>query len=1030
MSNSVFSHPVSGQVVVGTSKASARFRRPTANVPPATVGTIADQVVTQGAGVRTVALGSYFSGTSLSFALQSAVAGVSIAGSVLSISDTTVLAAAQVVVVASSAYGPSVNQTFNREVRAPASAGTITLNAFLRDDVVFDLGTSAGGAEAWVPLSGTAGAGQVIEARAVSLDDFGLATTPWSVLATANGVGDYSGTLRFLSISNSRFRPEVRLQAAPATTAQGAKTFVVGHVGVDIGQSERYRIRASFYSQVVSAEAIIDIGDAVKQLAAPYRVGRLTPTAQQPFTVGVDALPVGLTRSGNTISVNRSTYDGAPFQHWYCPDTKFDVSDARFIMRRSKLEVVSDLTLDYFFEFQHNNGLGGFKEISHNHLVAKPGGLSFSAYLKETYTGAGTGLILPDMGYFFRNWCEGSVADAVKVGGGHYMENVFAWTWNVPGQNHPIWVSGTTYALGQFVIFNGNYFKSLVANNIGNQPPTGQTSNSFWQSWNPHSDGFNPHHGVAGGLTIARNLFLADFALVAGNTLTGSNNVLFRMDRDPTPVANQNKIDKTLIEENVVLREATAQSYAISLESGVNVVAPTIRGNRIAPTNAGNEGFCYPNAIPVGTEWTDNRRTTDLSVINTSLWPNMVAGSYTPSTEKCVQFASHDDAVINPVAYINSANRPTAGVAAMANTLISEYPGRRFALGAATKSGTSLSQLMNDSQTVRQLPHYIAFMAHLCPHGSQPGAITMCWQANDQALGLSFAENIGPMLFGEGLDGSPLTMPATLSQRTIDHTMAEVHGPFTRTRFLLCGPGARQPEEDMANADYRVALVNGNHNHSTMINYGRIRQEYRDMVASIGGQGICHPFVGAQGMNIFCAAPDGVHPSDHVDGLPLMGRYIGVQTLQGMGLLPDFDIKFDNVFYEPTGAYVEFWSSRGPIITGRTKRGLAPIPATYPHRTQVFGFEIGDTTATSVPAQSATIVAGRVRVAPIGAAFANGQKFAFARGGGTGVMQNTADTADRYDLQYPLVDLGFYKMDGLAVEAMPASSLLTASGIS
>ena len=40
------------------------------------------------------------------------------------------------------------------------------------------------------------------------------------------------------------------------------------------------------------------------------------------------------------------------------------------------------------------------------------------------------------------------------------------------------------------------------------------------------------------------------------------------------------------------------------------------------------------------------------------------------------------------------------------------------------------------------------------------------------------------------------------------------------------------------------------------------------------------------------------------------------------------------------------------------------------------------------------------------------------------------DSVDRYDLQFPLVDLGFYKMDGLAVDPMPTPSLLIASGIS
>lgn len=1027
----IYQHPVAGQIIIGQTK--GVFKRvPKQAVPPGAAGTIPDQVITQGAGAVQIDVSTYFIGTALSYALQSAVSGVSLTGSTLTISDASVLATATVTVVASSAYGPDATQTFSRTVNAPAAGGTITIKAFARDEVVFDLGTAVGELEAQVPISGTAGAGEIVQARAVSLDDHGQSTTAWADVATADGVGDWSGTLAFQSVSNSRFNVEVRLKNTPATTATGAKTFCVGHVAIDIGQSERYRVREPYFSQNTAAEAIIGIAEAVQQLAAPYRVGRVTPTAQQPFTVGVDPLPTGITRSGNLITVNASTYDGAPFEHWYIPDHKIDIGDKRFVMRRCRQEIVNDLTIDYMLKTL--NG-GGFKLIAHNDFIAKPGGLSFTAYLKEDYSGSGTGLVLPDMDLFLRNYCTGSVADGIKVGRGRYLENIFEWTWNVPGVPSA-WDVATTYAAGDFVKYNNNYFRSKSAGNLGNTPPSGQTDNSFWQSWNPHGDMLNPQHGIDGYLLFARNLIKADFARTAGNTLDGTNNTLYRGVMDPGRAATNNKMDKAVIEENVVIRASSSTSYAIQLAGGTNTVAPVIRGNRITPGASGNGGYVYNQStgdIPAGTIWVENRRLDNEALISPSN-ANLVTtdATYTVSTEKAVQFASHDDGAINAIAYINTGHRPTAGLAAMANGVISEYPGRRFALGSATKSSTTLSQLCNDNSTQRQMAHYIAFVDYLCPHGTQPGTITHYWQAGDQGLGNNYADNILPMLTGKLLDGTPVTLPANLGQRTIDRTLAERHAPWTRTRIMLCGPGVRCPEKDnnnvpnnMTNADKKI----DGSTHSAMVNYQRIRNEYRVMVASVGGQGIVHPFVGVQPLAHYMAYADGVHPSDHVDGLPTMGRYIALESLQGLCLVPDLNVKFDQSYFEPTGAYAEFWSSIGPVTTARRERGLAAIPATYPHRTEVFAWEIGNTQAAAVPAQSATIQTGRVRVLPISGVFANGQTFSFGRGGASGVMRPVDDSADRYDLNYPGVDLGFYKLDVVPIEPMPDPAILTASGI-
>lgn len=91
-------------------------------IAPSATTAIPSQSFVQNSGDRTIDLTGHFAGTSLTFSLQSAVSGVSIASNILTISDDSALATASVTVLASNAYGSDASQTFSRTVTASGGA--------------------------------------------------------------------------------------------------------------------------------------------------------------------------------------------------------------------------------------------------------------------------------------------------------------------------------------------------------------------------------------------------------------------------------------------------------------------------------------------------------------------------------------------------------------------------------------------------------------------------------------------------------------------------------------------------------------------------------------------------------------------------------------------------------------------------------------------------------------------------------------------------------------------------------------------
>lgn len=194
---------------------------------------------------------------------------------------------------------------------APApNLGSVTLASFSADRVIFDSGAGFGLAEAEIQLSGTATAGEVVQARALSLDDGGATTTAWADVATADVGGLWSGTIT-APRSASWFRPEVRLKAHPAVAAQGAHRFGVGHVIAIWGQSEPDRIISAFHN-TTTPPAVSD-PEAIQILhGAAATPARHFVTNAAPLTAGAAALAATLIaeRPGEKFAVIFHTVPG------------------------------------------------------------------------------------------------------------------------------------------------------------------------------------------------------------------------------------------------------------------------------------------------------------------------------------------------------------------------------------------------------------------------------------------------------------------------------------------------------------------------------------------------------------------------------------------------------------------------------------------------------------------------------------------------------------------------------------------------
>lgn len=366
--------------------------------------------------------------------------------------------------------------------------------------------------------------------------------------------------------------------------------------------------------------------------------------------------------------------------------------------------------------------------------------------------------------------------------------------------------------------------------------------------------------------------------------------------------------------------------------------------------------------------------------------------------------------------FITNAAPFTAAAAAMADTLIRSRPGEKFAVIFHSVSGTDPRALVNDADTGRSWAADKALHDFATADGQQVGLAAMSWFAAPANLGPAYGEALFPLFAGTTTGGTPISFPATITYTggsyPADHWFGELYD-YTHTRWVAYGPHRFEIDADMRDATHLL----GGASQVNLTNKEEARLSWRAMRA-LPGATMFLP-LGLEPVSYINGVSDGAggwtdlsHPAGNdPDGTPALARQTALAVLQSAGLVPWPVPEFDQALWEPSGAWVEVWSSAGPITTTRLARAEAPLAATFPHRTEVMGWQIN-----GLPAENAVIVAGRVRITPNGGgSFVATDAIQYGEGGASGAIKFPEDLVEESWKNLPIVDLGVPGLDGVPV---------------
>lgn len=408
----------------------------------------------------------------------------------------------------------------------------------------------------------------------------------------------------------------------------------------------------------------------------------------------------------------------------------------------------------------------------------------------------------------------------------------------------------------------------------------------------------------------------------------------------------------------------------------------------------------------------------------------------------------------NGVERVSSSTPVTASLAHFANVFTRNLPDEKLLFIDATVSGTSRQDLAEDPTTLSNdrdwTTSFYDALTVIRDWGTDVGVVVDTWTAADSLSGDKFREKFAPFYTGMEVDGATYVLN-TLSA-------GPDAGTWPRVLWDLSPLKRSGPDIAFDPAITKLAF-HGPHRFEDNV-AGTLRDTKEDTRLSIRNMiedPIFAPIIRPKGPEILLYrngersnAPgslqydpagaywlDYAHPSAYTDdGLPARARHTAVAVMYALGRGPSAAVahqvpKFNRAYWEPSGAYVELWyeaadGSTPAITTTRQARGEAAIPDSYAHRTEVAGFYINTT-----PAESATIVSGRVRILPISGAFTGYDQIRYGVGGASGIVQFPEDEFDEIWKNLPIIDMGIAGIDGIAVEPMPdadaiASTLVTA----
>ena len=377
--------------------------------------------------------------------------------------------------------------------------------------------------------------------------------------------------------------------------------------------------------------------------------------------------------------------------------------------------------------------------------------------------------------------------------------------------------------------------------------------------------------------------------------------------------------------------------------------------------------------------------------------------------------------------HVTNAAPLTSALAAFTHTLQSTRSGDKFAVIFQTVPGTDPRELVNDGNPGRSWSSDKALHDFATADGQNVGIAAMSWFASPGSLGSNYGQAMFPLFSGMTTAGVPVSFPATITYGSgltyhADHWFGELYD-YANTAWVPYGPHRFDIDADLQDATHYV----GGAIQSNLTSKQAARQSWRSMLllpdATMFLPLTVEPLTYVNGVDDGAGGwTDFAHPAGNtIDGCQAFARLTAAAILQSAGFTNWSPPQFDNCFWEPTGSYVEVWSSEGDIITTRLARdGEEALPATYPHWTEVTGFQIN-----GQPAQNASIVAGKVRLTKNGGGnFTYTDVLTFGEGGATGNLKFPEDYTNNLWKNLPIVNVGVAGLNGIPVSAMPSSIIL------
>ncbi len=953
---------------------------------------------------------------------------------------------------ATSALAPKAGLNFGSPPgSAGGGGGSLSVAEWPRDRFAFDSGAWRGENNADIPVRITASAGEVIQARLVPTD--GGVASAWTDVGTANGsAGQLVGYLS----SRKRSSPcllQVRLKAAPATTAITSYSITIGHIVAIWGQSEHAQWQTPGTVGTPPTPETLSIKHAVMALKNRWATGRRSKAALK--VPGVDALPAGMSIVGSDIEVSGSI---ATLENW-------DFDGRRLLVKSGG--AIGVIRNCLFGERKGLANLGGYIFVQVGGSVdlieycditgwagprnaALGGNMHGAGYaFRAEITGSGAGIQVGDLKAVRRCRFTNLPSDILKITGCQSEPQVFEWNYVGPpmayGNDRAIYSSGRTYTLGE-VCDNaaGESFICKVATSLGIAPDAGTGSNANWAWSDPHSDTLQCPAAKTGALIRFNHIEQIE-------TLRnrGINSSIY-LARDANN--NDRLFDKVYVEWNYL--PFTLGSFGATIRtsagSGTNIVTPTVRNNWIGRRAAGGNPYLKTdNSLAI--EWGGNVGLDTGSLITAASLTNAIDVAALPEfADGRVTHLWQDRSLGSGAAGIRTrvstnATPYTSALAAITNAVLSVVGDDFVTFVHHTVSGTDWVDVLNDITANRGWANDEALHLHATGNGlARVGALYASWYAAPSGYKDDYGKVWSTAFLGRNTDGSAVTTPVTVtygaggaSQVTFNRTLAQLYD-WTYTKAIL--PDAHQFAITSASSPMTWS-ESGTSNHKDK---RRSSMSARAMQAlpAMSGYFTLRPFA-PNGYHTGFPATSGNHDpagTSHTDephpnryedrGQNTFARMSAYAILQAANLLPIPVPEFDEVTLMTDASVLRVGSSAGPIITSRTKNAEASISgaSATDHWTDVMGFEYS-----GAPVYQALLKPdGKVYVYPrsgtlptSGPTIPNGTftpgstGMTFGMGGATGGLVHPTDNLANLERNWPLVDFGLIGIDGVPVRQVP-----------